>query len=315
MLEQVHRHPAAASTALLVICSALFLLPSSPAGANPLPAPFGVGFHMQSSTLLNCSVDPVTQCSQISQYCPDIGALAVDIYLYLLPGSITEFPFSQLVQDLHWEGAWSPSQFESCLDGSSEWEPAPDGVHIELQPSQPVMVTADPVRVGRLYLFAESPGHLDTWTNVLADGEACIPLPAAAGEPCYSVVSCASWFPLCHASFHPSALQLTVEQGNQTEGSLDAWVTATCTTSFVDDQPWMDLSVAYVEPGVRRISASINAADLPVGVYDGLIVAVTEATHTCAAVQLTVIPPICGLPEAGAETRRSTWSQIKHTYR
>jgi hypothetical protein len=315
MCEPVRPCAVAAAIAALAVLTVLFPIPVVPAQANPLPAYFGVGFHMQSSNPLDCSVDPVAQCSQISQYCPDIGTLAVDIYLYLLDESGPDYPVSQVDQELHWDGAWSFVQFQSCVGGSPDVGPLGDGVRIDLSLPQPIVVTADPVRIGRLYLLAESSGRMNTWTVVRADGEACFPLPAAAGQPCYPIVSCEDWFPLCYMSFHPPALQLTVEQGGQTEGLLDAWVAASCTTSFVDDQPWMGLSVAYLQPDRRRIGVSINAEGLSVGVHEGLIVAVTEATHTCAAVQLTVTPPTSGLPEGERETRLSTWSSIKQTYR
>lgn len=315
MFERTRPISFTAAVATVVVSVALLSAPLAPARANPLPAFFGVGFHMQPASPLDCSVDPVSQCSQISQYCAETGTLAIDIYLYVLDESGPDYLVAQVSQELHWDGAWSFTEFESCVGGSPDVEPLGDGVRIDLSAPQPFEVTADPVRIGRLFVSAASPGRINTWTVVSADGEACFPLPAAAGQPCYPIVGCDDWSTLCYMSYHPPALALTVEEGGRVEASLEGWVSTSCTTNFVDDQSWMDLSVAFVQPDRRRIGVSINAEGLSAGVHEGLIVAVTEATHTCAAVTLTVTPPLSGLPEDDPVVRPSSWSRIKRLYR
>ncbi len=313
-MRQRLRQSAVTVMSLACLGSAFLLAtPFTSVSANPLPGPLAVAFHMQPLSPLDCLVDPVTECGQIVQYCGELGNLTVDVYLYALLEP--DYPASDLDLELHWDGAWSLLQFVSCVDGSPDVEPLADGVRVGLQLPQPLVIGIDPTRIGRLELAAASAGSFNSWTFVAADGVPCMVLPAAAGGPCYSTYDCWNWFPQCYTSYHPPVLQVTVPQGGQTSVSLEAWLHMSCFTTFVDDQPWMSLSETDVEPDVRRIDVSIDAADLAIGVHDGLIVAITDGSHDCASVELTVTPPTVGVPEADGSARQTSWGGVKRTYR
>lgn len=303
------------SPALALVLTMILISSSPPAQANPLPGYFGAGFSISPSAPLDCGFDPVTSCEQIGQYCPEIGPIAIDVYVYPLaePAQLE----GEIFIDLEWEGVWLlGSEFQSCVGGTPLTIDTGNGAQVHLTLPQPVFLDFDPIRIGRLGVSADSPGQLTTSTWISVNGEPCAVLPSAAGVPCYSIFDCSNWYILCYTSFQPNTLQLTVEAGSQTSGTVTAWSDGSCTTEFDEEASWLDLSVAEVDYQTRLITASVDATGLTPGVYEARIVASTEATHACSTVRLTVTPAAQSAPdETPGEERITTWGQVKRSYR
>jgi len=294
----------------------LALITGAPtAQANPLPGYFGAGFPISPWSPLDCGNDPVTSCEQIGQYCPDIGAVAIDVYVYPLaePAPLE----GEIFIDLQWDGAWVlGSEFQSCVGGNPLTFDLGNGAQVFLTLTQPLYLDFDPVRIGRIGVIAGSPGRLTTSTWMSVGGDPCAVLPSAAGVPCYDVFDCNNWYPLCHTSFQPNTLQLTVEAGSQTSGTVTAWSDGSCPTEFEEEAPWLELSVAEIDYQTRLITVDVDATGLAPGTYEARIIAVTYATHSCGTVRLTVIPATQSAPdETPGEERLTTWGQVKTSYR
>ena len=289
---------------------------SPPAHANPLPGFFGAGFPISPWSALDCGNDPATACDQISQYCPDTGPLAIDVYVYpLAEPALLE---GEIVLDLRWEGAWLllGSEFQSCVGGTPLTVDNGSGAQVHLTLPQPVFLDFDPIRIGRIGVYADSPGRLTTSTWISVNNEPCPVLPSAAGVPCYPIFDCTDWYILCNTSFNPTTLLLTVEEGSQTSGTVNAWFDGSCPTTFAEGAPWMSLSVAYVDPQTRQITVNVDAIGLAPGTHEARIIAVTDATHACSTVRLTVTPATQSAPdETPGEQRLTTWGQLKTSYR
>lgn len=284
------------------------------APANPLPGLIGAAFHIQPAAPVDCQIDPIHDCGQITQQCPEIGALAVDVYLF--PVIEADYPVEQRVfLDLRWDGDWTPLGFTSCVGGIPDLDPVNGGVQVRLDLPLPLLVTADPLRIGRLFLEADSPGRFNNSTTVLADEEPCAVIGAGAGETCYLILRCENWFYLCYTSFNPGLLALSAEEGGQASGSILATVQPTCATSFVEEEPWMSLSVVTLSGNQRRIDVTVDATDLPPGVHDGIIVAETEASHPCATVRVEVTPATQDVPAEEPLRLDSSWGRVKARYR
>lgn len=302
-------------SSLAVVLSMALLAGAPPAQANPLPGFLGAGFPISPWSPLDCGNDPVTSCEQIGQYCPDLGPVAIDVYIYPLaePAQLE----GEIFIELQWEGAWLlGSEFQSCVGGTPLTFDTGNGAQVHLTLPQPVFVDFDPVRIGRLGIYADSPGRLTGSTWIRVNNEPCAVLPSAAGVPCYDVFDCSNWDILCHTSFQPNTLQLTVEAGSQASGTVTAWLDGSCSTEFDEEAPWLDLSVAEIDYQTRLITVGVDATGLDPGTYEARIVAVTYATHSCSTVRLTVIPATQSAPdETPGEERLTTWGQVKTSYR
>lgn len=286
-----------------------------PAHANPLPGFFGAGFPISPWSALDCDHDPVTACDQISQYCPDTGPIAIDVYVYpLAEPAMLE---GEILIELQWEGVWLlGSEFQSCVGGTPLTFDIANGAQIHLTLPQPVFLDFDPVRIGRIGVHADSPGRLTGSTWISVNNEPCAVLPSAAGVPCYSIFDCADWYILCNTSFNPATLSLTVEEGSQTSGTVNAWFDGSCPTEFSEEAAWLDLSVAEIDYQTRLITVNVDATGLAPGTHEARIIAVTDATHACSTVRLTVTPATQSAPdETPGEERLTTWGQLKTSYR
>lgn len=193
---------------------ALFLaaLSAHPLRANPVPGVYGVGFDVHPYTAEGCQPpDPIPSCDQIRQYCPQVGDLAFDVYAWSVYFPTVEL--HHLDGSLDWPADWEFLAFENCLGGEATLAPRSGGLDFTITSPGTVTLNFDPVWVGRLRVWADSPGRVmeSTWVRI-DDNFETILLPAYVSSTCYQLIDCESWGSLCGAHYSPSVLQLSVEQ-------------------------------------------------------------------------------------------------------
>ncbi len=314
-----HQHPLVRFTLygpIALAVSLLFLgMAALPAAANPVPGPF-VWINVHSWDPNYCVQNPITSCTQITQYSTAQGTVEFDLFV---DSNDFQYPMTDFWYDTNWPDAWQYVGYESCTGGTVQETPYPDHATVHVTYNPPLQPNGEIRLIGRIRMSVSGFGELK-FMNIGYDplGNA-FPSDAMAGvQNCWCAVDCQSLLQECGAALNPTVLPINVLQGQKAEGDIDAWLRSdpnghVCNETFTIDVPWISLNVlqGINGPTERLVVLKVDASNLAVGDYQAQFIA--ESTcHDCATVIVHVLENTAA-PEP--TSRMVNWGVIKHQYR
>jgi hypothetical protein len=283
--------------------------------ANPVPES-ALLIHVHSWDPGFCVSNPITDCSQITQYSEIEGDVEFDLFLADPFGFIP--PISSASMTVTWPQSWQFMAFESCSGGLVQTGVAGDQVTVEIQYDSPLAAdTLTPI--GRFRMQVSGFGTLD-FASVAFDGHFWgVVGPAQAGVECaFSYLQCNDLMPPCGAYMEPELLEIHVAPSGTATGTITAGLSwnggPPCPVQFMEAADWMELDVAWDQyHNWAELTVTVNASGLEPGVYPARIRAVSQIVN-CVSV-LLYVDPVSDVPGPDPMARATTWGGIKQKYR
>lgn len=316
-----NRLPGPGSVLVAAVVWLLAGLPPAGANANPLPPGFA-HIHLQPVDDDFCAAHQVHSCADVTPYLDQTGRVEFDVFFECfmgVPEAVDELAF-----ELVWPAGWGFVDFEDCTGGTPAVTPGSNSIAVEIVFDDPRAMPAPFFLVGRVVLDVTGPGEAsisEAWWREYGLDWYLAGCAAWAGPPdCWCWHDCTTHDLACGATFVPSSLEITVPEGEEVQGFVEAWVRwrqdgSPCFVTFSASDPWMQVDAEWIDEYRRAITVTVDGGLIGPGTYAAEIHAESVCT---ACLPVTVIvtgaQPVPG-DEPQPETRRMTWGLVKGAYR